>query len=87
MDNEEQLMASLDSDIIERFRRAIELGKWPDGRELSDEQRATCMKAVIIYEHANLPEQERTGYVPPKETPCKDPSDQAESEIKWVDKK
>lgn len=87
MNDDEALMASLDAEIIERFKRAIELGKWPDGKVLSDEQRATCMRAVIVYEHANLPEEERTGYVPPKETPCADKPAKTETTLTWVDKK
>lgn len=59
----EKLLASLTPDLIEVFRRSIETGKWPDGRRLSDEQRATCMQAVIAWEHRHLPEAERTGYI------------------------
>ncbi len=71
-DNNEALLNALDPEIIERFKRAIETGKWPDGRALTDEQRKTCMQAVILYEHANVPEDQRTGYVPPKPTACGD---------------
>eukprot|EP00389_Voromonas_pontica_P010653 GDKH01016246.1.p1 GENE.GDKH01016246.1~~GDKH01016246.1.p1 ORF type:complete len:83 (-),score=18.83 GDKH01016246.1:132-380(-) len=43
---------------------ALELGKWPDGRKLSDEQRSICMEAVIYYEdHHNTPMEERVGYL------------------------
>lgn len=59
----ENLLASLTPDLIEVFRRAIETGKWPDGRRLTDEQRATCMRAMIAWEHRHLPETERTGYI------------------------
>ncbi|MCC2636521.1 MAG: hypothetical protein K0Q68_240 [Moraxellaceae bacterium] len=59
----EQLLATLTPDLVAVFRRSIETGKWPDGRRLSDEQRATCMQAVIAWEHRNLPEAERTGYI------------------------
>ncbi len=62
--------AALTPEIIERFKTAIELGKWPDGRKLSPEQKETCMQAIIAYEHQHVAENERTGYVPPKETPC-----------------
>ncbi len=53
-------------EIYEKFRRAIELRKWPDGRAVSAEQLEICMQAVIAYEHAHVPEDERTGYLPPK---------------------
>ncbi|WP_370978496.1 YeaC family protein [Agaribacterium sp. ZY112] len=78
----EEFLQALDVDIIERFKRAVELGKWPDGKALSSEQRETCMQAIIIFEHRHLNEDERTGYIPPKEDPC-GPKDDIE-EIKWT---
>lgn len=81
MSNEEY-MNVLNDDIVKRFKTAIELGKWPDGRELTDDQRETCIQAVIMYEHEHLSEDERTGYVPPKETSC-DSSKEQETPVKW----
>lgn len=60
--NFEQLIASINPDIHRNLKRAIEIGKWPDGRLLDTEQRALCMQAVIAYEKA-LPETERVGYI------------------------
>lgn len=57
------LLATLTPELVTAFRRAIEIGKWPDGRKVTDEQRATCMQAVIAWEHRHLPEAERTGYI------------------------
>lgn len=78
-----ECFSKLDVDIISRFQRAIELGKWPDGRALTQEQKEMCMQAVIYWEHHYVPKQERTAYVPPKTTPCetKVPDTQ---EIKWT---
>lgn len=76
----QNIASQLQPDIIEKFKTAIEIGKWPDGRPLTPEQKETCMQAVIAYEHANVKEEERTGYVPPKATPCKTDD---ESPIKW----
>lgn len=71
---------ALTPEIIENFKTAIEIGKWPDGKKLTKEQLETCMQAVIAYEHQHLQEQERTGYVPPKETPC---ASDDETPLKW----
>jgi uncharacterized protein YeaC (DUF1315 family) len=60
--------------IYASFKRAVELRKWPDGRLLTQEQLATCLQAIIAYEHQHLPPEERTGYVPPKTTACEDDS-------------
>ncbi|MBS3803894.1 MAG: DUF1315 family protein [Oleiphilaceae bacterium] len=60
----EELIERLDPSVYQNLRKAIELGKWPDGRALSKEQRAICVEAVIYYEaRHNIPEHERTGYI------------------------
>lgn len=37
-------------EIRDNFSRAIEIGRWADGSKVSDEQRATCMRAVIAWD-------------------------------------
>lgn len=75
----DQLIASINPEIYQRLRTAIELGKWPDGRVLSVEQKEICMEAVIYYENTHqLSEEDRVGYLDRGEkanTPCaKNPS-------------
>ncbi|MDA8782482.1 YeaC family protein [Porticoccaceae bacterium] len=80
-----QLLDSITPEIYEGLKRGIELGKWPDGRPLSDEQKELCMQAVIAYDERRPPEQ-RTGYVPPKSTGCEPPvsaTADAEQPLKW----
>lgn len=59
----EQMMSALTPEIVESFRRAIEISKWPDGRRITAAQRATCMQAIIAWEHRYLPENQRIGYI------------------------
>ncbi len=59
----EKMLAALTPEIVAALKRAIEIGKWPDGRRLSGEQRNISLQAVIAWEHRHLPEQERTGYI------------------------
>lgn len=54
----------LTPEIYSNFKEAIETGKWPDGRALTQEQKTLVMEAVILYESAKLPEEQRTGYNP-----------------------
>lgn len=70
--NKEAMLNALDANIIAKFRTAIELGKWEDGRKLTQAQKETCMQAVLLWEHENLPETERTGYIhkPKKDEAC-----------------
>lgn len=59
----EQLIESLTPDVVERLRRGIETGRWPDGRTLTPEQREHSLAAVIAWEQRHVPEEERTGYI------------------------
>lgn len=60
----EELIERLDPTVYQNLRRAIELGKWPDGRKVSEEQRKISLEAVIHYEKTHdIPESERVGYI------------------------
>jgi len=60
----DELIERLDPTVYRNLKQAIELGKWPDGRVISREQRAICLEAVIYYENKhNVPEEERVGYL------------------------
>ncbi|MDY6840238.1 MAG: DUF1315 family protein [Pseudomonadota bacterium] len=60
----EELIERLDPVVYRSLRQSIELGKWPDGRKLTPEQREISLEAVIYYENLHkVPEEERTGYL------------------------
>ena len=50
--------------IHQALKLALELGKWPDGRPMTSEERDAALQALIVYEHDHLPESERVGYMP-----------------------
>ena len=79
----QQLLESITPDIYESLKRAIEIGRWPDGRAISDGQRELCIQAVIAYDQGK-PEEQRTGYVPTKNPAC-DPAPNADQQqpLKW----
>lgn len=58
-----QMISSLNAEVVASLRRAVELGKFPDGRRLTEEEQALCMQAVIVWEKQSLPEDQRTGYI------------------------
>lgn len=68
-----ELIDNITPDIYKSLKRAIELGKWPTGKKISDEQRQLCMQAVIAYEQKHFKPKHRSGYVPPKKTLCDTP--------------
>lgn len=61
--NIEQMLATLTPEIVQRLKTAVEIGKWPNGVALTQEQREICMQAVLVWEYTHLPEEERTGYI------------------------
>jgi uncharacterized protein YeaC (DUF1315 family) len=61
-----QLLETITPEVYTSLKRAIELGKWGNGQRLDKEQKELCMQAVIAYEKTNLPEDQHTGYIPPK---------------------
>ena len=62
----EELIDGMTMEVWHNMRRAVETGRWPDGRTLTAEQRELSLQAVIAWEMRNdVPEAERTGYVAP----------------------
>jgi uncharacterized protein YeaC (DUF1315 family) len=68
MNSIDDLVFSLTPEMADDLKRAIELGKFPDGRVVSDQQRELMLEATIIYDSLKLPEQERTGFIHRKKT-------------------
>lgn len=58
-----QMIENITPEIYESLKTAVELGKWSDGRRLTQEQKELSMQAVIAWELQNLPEEQRTGYM------------------------
>jgi len=58
-----ELVDSMTPDVFQRMQRALELGKWPDGRKLTPEQREQTMQAVILWGERHLDPQERVGFI------------------------
>lgn len=57
------LLENISPEVYEALKRAVELGKWPNGTRLNTEQRERCLEAVIYYDGRHKPEQERVGYI------------------------
>ena len=66
-----ELIHNITPDIYLSLRQSLEIGKWPDGRKLTQEQKELSLQAMIAWEMQNLPEEERTGYMGPQECSSK----------------
>jgi uncharacterized protein YeaC (DUF1315 family) len=71
--NFQHLLDHITPEIHQNLKRAVEIGKWPDGRALTPEQRALSLQAVIAYEAGHVQEHERVGFI--------DRSSKAEGEV------
>ena len=63
------LLSKITPEVYLSLKRSIEIGRWPDGRKLTSEQRSLSIQAVIAYEQ-DLPEHQKTGFVPHKKSAC-----------------
>lgn len=59
----QQMIASMTPQMYQNLRRAVELGKWPDGSRVTPEQRENAMQAIIAWGERHLPPAERVGFV------------------------
>ncbi|GGC76055.1 YeaC family protein [Marinobacter halophilus] len=60
----DELIERLDPMVYRNLKQSIELGKWPDGRAMTREQREISLEAVIYYENKHdIPEQQRVGFL------------------------
>mgnify|MGYP001088280176 FL=1 len=66
-----EMIENITPDIYESLKLAVEIGKWSDGRKLTQEQKELSLQAVIAWEIQNLPEEQRTGYMGPQECSSK----------------
>ena len=66
-----EMIENITPEIYQSLKLAVEIGKWPDGRKLTQEQKELSLQAMIAWEIKNLPEEERTGYMGPQECQSK----------------
>jgi len=80
----DDLIAAMDEDIWRRMRDAVATGKWANGELLSDRQQALSLQAIIAWEVRNgVAEEQRTGYVPMKQTPSPASAAGADQPVGW----
>ncbi len=48
--NIETLLSAMTPQVFERIQEAVETGKWGDGSRLSEQQRESCMQAMMLYQ-------------------------------------
>lgn len=59
----DSIIDNISPETYEALKRASELGKWPDGKVLTKEQKAQVLEAIIAYGQRNLDPTEQVGYI------------------------
>ena len=75
----QDLLKQITPEIYRVMKESLELSRWPNGERITPEQRDHTLQALIAWEHDNLPEEERTGYMP---VSCKSTSSSSDNEPK-----
>ena len=80
-----QLIATMSPEIYQSLIRSVELGKWPDGRTVTPQQRESAMQAIIAWGESHLSEQDRVGYIEKKEKAGDSCDAPLETPLNWKD--
>jgi uncharacterized protein YeaC (DUF1315 family) len=87
--NFEQMIRQVSPDIYENLKEAVELGRWPDGSRLTEQQKKDSMELVLGYNLMHFEEKDRIGYIdkscPSKERDICETNAQAEP-VKFIDR-
>ncbi|MEP5766511.1 MAG: DUF1315 family protein [Halieaceae bacterium] len=81
----QDLVNQLTPEMHASFKRALELGHWPDGREMSAEQRQHCMQAVIAYDEIHKPEDQRVGFIDRGHKAGQQCDDELSETLRWTE--
>ena len=79
----QQLVETMTPAIYQNLKRSVEIGKWPDGKSLTPEQRQEAMQAVIAWGKLHLPENERVGFIDKGHKAGDSCDDPQETALKW----
>ena len=77
------MIEAMTPEVYQSLRRAVELGKWPDGRPVTREQREHAMQAIIAWGETHLEATERVGYIDKGHKADEDCDDPRETPLNW----
>ena len=78
-----QLVSSMTPDIYCGLLRAVEIGKWPDGRALTPAQRGEALQALIAWGKLHLPPDQQVGFIDRGHKAGGSCDDADETALKW----
>jgi uncharacterized protein YeaC (DUF1315 family) len=78
-----QFIETMSPQIYRSLLRSVELGKWPDGKALTTEQRANAMQAIIAWGERHLAEPDRVGFIEKKQRSGEICDESLETPLNW----
>lgn len=51
--NLDEMINSMTPEVYQRLSTAVELGKWPDGVALTEQQKENCLQLVMLWQAQN----------------------------------
>ena len=81
----QEFIDKLSPDIVERLRRGVETGRWPDGKPLTPEQREHSLQALIAWDARHAPTEQRVGFIDTGRTAAAAAANpEARDTLRWV---
>ncbi len=77
------MIETMTPEIYQNLRRAVELGKWPDGRAVTPEQRESALQAVIAWGKRHLPREQQVGFIDKGHKEGDSCDDPTETPLSW----
>ncbi len=81
----QQLVDTMTLETYQNLKRSVELGKWPDGKPLSAEQRENTLQTVILWGEKHLQPHERVGFIDKGQKSGEVCDDPAVTPLAWKD--
>lgn len=78
-----ELIETMSPEVYRSLVRSVETGRWPDGKPVTSAQRENALQAIIAWGELHLPEEERVGYIRPKDETAGRSDPSAEAPLKW----
>ncbi len=80
-----QLIETMSPEIYRSLKQSLEIGRWPDGRSMTPEQRENALQAVIAWGERHLPPNERVGYIDKGHKAGDTCDDPVETPLNWTE--
>lgn len=81
----DEVINQLTPEIYRSMKRSVELGRWPDGRPVTPEQRANALQALIAWGERHLPPEQRVGYIDKGSKAGSECDDPQPEPLRWRD--